>query len=151
METPTQVARAWRHPRFTKEEPMTPITVRALVAATTLAGTLAAPLAVGTAEAKGGGVTHRGHCSGTATWKLTAKHDHGRIEVEWQVDANRAGQNWSVRMRDNGALFFSGHRTTRAPSGSFSVTRFTPNRAGSDLIRVRSVHNSQVCTGTVTT
>jgi hypothetical protein len=150
METPTPLARALRHPRFTEEEPMSTTSIRALVIATTLAGALAAPLAVGTAQAKGDAVTHRGQCSGTAAWQLTAKHDDGRIEVEWQVDANRAGQTWTVGMRDNGALFFYGQRTTLAPSGSFSITKLTADRAGSDVIRVRSVLNTQVCIGTVT-
>jgi len=122
---------------------------RTLVAVAALAGGLAAPIATGTADASSG-ITHRGSCSGHATWKLTAKHDNGRIEVEWQVDSNRAGQVWSVRLRDNGVLFFSGNRTTQAPSGSFTVRRLTANRAGADVIRARSVHNTQVCAGSVT-
>ncbi len=98
----------------------------------------------------GSGVIREGSCSGSADWKLKAKHDDGRIEVEWEVDSNRVGQVWSVRMRDNGTLFFSGQRTTQAPSGSCEVHRVTANRAGTDTITVRSVHGAQVCRGSVT-
>jgi len=115
---------------------------------------LVAPLATALpAHASGGtsAVTKTGSCSGSAVWKLKAKHDDtGRIEVEWQVDSNKVGQTWTVRLRDNGTLFFSGSRTTKAPSGSFSVQKFTANRAGSDTISARSVHGTQVCKGSVT-
>ena len=125
--------------------------IRLLTAAATIAA-VAAPLTAGTAHASGGAfVTRHGTCAGGgATYTLKAKHDNGLIEVEWQVDSNRAGQVWTVRLRDNGELFFSGHRTTQAPSGSFTVRRSTPNRAGSDLIRARSVHGQTDCLARVT-
>jgi hypothetical protein len=46
-----------------------------------------------------------------------------RIELEFQVDSNRVGQTWHVRIRENGALIFTGTRVTKAPSGSFTVRR----------------------------
>ncbi len=73
-------------------------------------------------------------CSGSSDWKLKAKHDDGRIEVEFEVDSNRVGQNWRVRLADNGTTFFTGTRRTTAPSGAFEVRRFTGNRAGIDHI-----------------
>jgi hypothetical protein len=116
------------------------------------AGSIVAPLGVGgVAHASGGAdVIERGSCTGGAEWKLKAKHDDGRIEVEWEVDSNKVGQTWSVRLRDNGDRFFAGSRTTKAPSGSFTVHALTSNRAGDDVIRARSVHGEQVCRGTVT-
>ena len=123
---------------------------RSIAATTTLVALLATPLAMGTAQAKGtAAVVKQGACSGGgAHYTLKAQHDNGLIEVEWQVDANKVGQKWSVRLRDNGALFFSGTRTTQAPSGSFTVNRTTANRAGGDVIRARSVHGSRsVVTG----
>ena len=125
---------------------------RLLTVAATLA-TLAAPLTAGTAQASGGGsvVSRHGTCAGGgATYTLKAKHDDRLIAVEWEVDSNRAGQTWTVRLRDNGALFFSGHRTTQAPSGSFTVRRSTANRAGGDVIRARSVHGQTVCAAHLT-
>jgi len=125
---------------------------RSLAVTATLATVLATPLAMGTAQAKGGSaVTKSGTCAGGNThYTLKAKHDNGLIEVEWEVDSNRAGQVWTVRLRDNGALFFSANRTTKAPSGSFTVHRNTANRAGSDTIRARSVHGAQTCVARVT-
>lgn len=116
------------------------------------AGAVVAPLgAAGVAVASGGsGVVHRGSCSDGAEWKLKAKHDDGRIEVEWEVDSNRAGQSWSVRLSDNADRFFAGSRTTGGASGSFTVHDTTADMTGHDTIRARSVHGDQVCRGSVT-
>src|SRR4051812_50044145 len=103
---------------------------RSLAVTTTLAALLATPLAIGTAQAKGTGVAKSGTCAGGNThYTLKAKHDNGLIEVEWQVDSNRAGQVWNVRLRDNGTLFFSANPTTQAPSGSFPLPPNTPHPA----------------------
>ena len=71
-------------------------------------------------------------CGAGATWKLRAKSDNGRIEVDFEVDSNRVGQTWAVRMTDNGVIVFNGTRRTVAPSGSFSVERLVTDRAGTD-------------------
>ena len=127
-------------------------TTRLLTVAATVA-TFAGPLTATTANASGGGnvVSRHGTCAGGGTtYTLKAKHDDGLIEVEWQVDSNHAGQSWTVRLRDNGVLFFSGHRTTQAPSGSFTVRKTTANRAGGDVIRARSVHGQTECVARLT-
>jgi hypothetical protein len=95
-------------------------------------------------------VISRGQCTLGGDWKLKAKPDDGRIEVEFEVDTNRVGQRWKVRMSDNRVRFFAGRRTTQAPSGSFSVERRTANRAGQDVIRARAVRGDNVCAGRVT-
>ena len=124
---------------------------RSVAVTTTLAALLATPLAMGTAEAKGGTATVKsGTCAGGAHYTLKAKPDDGLIEVEWEVDSNRVGQKWSVRLRHNGTLFFSGTRTTQAPSGSFTVHRSAHNGAGDDVIRARSVHGEDVCSARLT-
>ncbi|MDT4913921.1 MAG: hypothetical protein QOC66_3049 [Pseudonocardiales bacterium] len=114
---------------------------------------LAAPLLIaGPASARGGGdsaVRNSGRCVGGGVFELKAKHDDGRIEVEYEVDTNRAGQVWRVRLSDNGVLVFSGNATTVAPSGSFEVRRLIPNRAGSDRIRATATFGSRTCGGTV--
>jgi hypothetical protein len=119
-------------------------------AAVVLLGGLLAPVALaGPASASGGGVEARGTC-GTTTWKLKAAHDDGRIQVELEIDSNRVGQTWSVRLTDNGTTVFSGTRTTLAPSGSFEVRKLIANRAGADVIRARATRGTQVCAGSVT-
>jgi hypothetical protein len=121
----------------------------AALVATTI-GTVAVVAPVAASASGGDAVRASGSCSGSAVWKLKAKHDNGRVEVEFEVDSNRVGQTWRVRLSDNGERFFAGTRTTQAPSGSFTVHRFTANRAGPDVIRARAVHGEQVCRGTVT-
>ena len=51
-----------------------------------------------TAHAKGdddGRVQRSGSCA-TGVWKLKAKPDDGRLEVEFEIDTNRTGQTWHV-------------------------------------------------------
>jgi hypothetical protein len=124
-------------------------TALGLAVVTAASTTLVAPAP--SATAKGGdAVIARGSCSERGDWKLKAKQDDGRIEVELEVDTNRAGQTFRVRMWDNGDRFFAGRRTTKAPSGSFSLERRTANRAGPDTVRARAVRGDNVCTGRVT-
>jgi hypothetical protein len=125
-----------------------------------LIGIMAAVLALAslagasTATASGGGkeVIRQGSCSGRADWKLKAKLDDGRIEVEFEVDQNRVGRRWRVVIRQNGVKRFSGIRTTQPPSGSFEVRRFLDNKPGSDRIvgRARALANGQTCRGALT-
>ena len=121
------------------------LAVLALVAA-------AAPVAVvGTATAGDGDVVRRGSCSGSTDWKLKAKHDDGRLEVEGEVDSNRNGQAWRWRMVHNGSLSARGWATTHAPSGSFSVERRMVNLGGTDKIvfKARNPRTGEVCRGVV--
>ncbi len=110
-----------------------------------IAGAAAAMLVggvvAGPVSAKDGEIIRRGSCSGTTDWKLKAKPDDGRIEVEFEVDSNRNGQVWAVRITDNGVQVFSGNRTTQPPSGSFEVERKIANRAGADNIRATARNN----------
>ena len=127
-------------------------TLATLAAATTLA---AGGLAVlGTVPAQASGSDYRvvktGSCSSYGVWKLKAKADDGRIEVELEVDTNRNGQAFDVALRRDGSLVWSGSRTTQAPSGSFTVERRISNSAGDDVIVGRAVRGSNVCRGQVT-
>ena len=108
-------------------------------------------LAPAAAASGGGGVQSSGTCSAHASWKLKAKHDDGRIEVEGQIDSNRAGQSWRWSIRDNGTLVRHGSATTTAPSGSFSVNRLIGNRAGTDHVVFRATRPATgvTCRGTV--
>jgi hypothetical protein len=51
-----------------------------------------------TAQAKEGDVIETGSCSARSDWKLKLSPDNNRIEVEFEVDQNKAGQDWKVRI-----------------------------------------------------
>ena len=112
---------------------------------------LAVPVAgVDAAHASGGNdVTRRGSCSGSTNWKIKAKPDNGRIEVESEIDSNHNGQTWHWVLRHDGDVASRGSSTTRAPSGSFSVQRRTGNNAGTDSFRFRATHAGEVCVARV--
>lgn len=97
-------------------------------------------------------VIREGNCTGASDWKIKQSPENGRIEVEFEVDSNRAGQTWNVRLKKNGNTFFQGQRTTGARSGSFEVRRVVNNGAGSETIVGRAVNPStgEVCRGEVT-
>jgi hypothetical protein len=97
-------------------------------------------------------VIKTGSCSGSSDWKLKVGLDDGRIDMEFEVDQNRVGKTWSVRLKDNGDVFWQGERVTQAPSGSFEVSKRTANRAGDDRIVARAVNvnSGEVCRGVIT-
>jgi hypothetical protein len=100
-----------------------------------LAALLLAALLPGVAPARDNpGVIKTGKCSNGANWKLKAKHDDARIEVEFEVDQSVNGRRWNVVLRRDGAVVFRGARITRPPSGSFEVNRRIADPAGSDRI-----------------
>ena len=105
----------------------------------------------GPAFAKAGDVRTSGACQGVATWKMKASPENGRIEVESEVDSNRAGQNWNWTLFHNGSVASRGTATTAGPSGSFEVRRVLANRAGTDTFRfyARRPGTQQICNGTV--
>jgi hypothetical protein len=106
--------------------------------------------AAGPAVAKGDdGVRTSAACTHGGHLELKAKHDGGRIEIELEVDSNRAGQRWAVRVRDNGALVVSRHARTAGRSGSFSVEKKIADKPGRDRIRARATFRNRTCTGVV--
>jgi hypothetical protein len=124
----------------------------ALAAAALVTATLAVTAAsITPATAASDDVVRRGSCSGSATWKLKAKPDNGRIEVEGEVDANRNGQTWNWRILHNGDVSASGTATTQPPSGSFEVKRRLIDGSGTDTIgwRARNPASGQVCRGSL--
>jgi hypothetical protein len=100
------------------------------------------------ADARTGDVHTSGACTGNARWDLKLAPRDGRIETEFQVDSNVAGQAWTVKIADNGVRVFSGTRTTAAPSGSFAVRTLIANRAGTDHVVATATFNGQTCKGT---
>jgi hypothetical protein len=97
----------------------------------------------------GDGVERSGNCSGSTDWKLKAKADDGRIQVEGEIDSNVNGQVWTWRILHNGGVSAKGRATTQAPSGSFEVRRLLVNVAGTDAIGIRSTNTvtGEKCSG----
>jgi hypothetical protein len=102
------------------------------------------------AVAKDGDVRVNGSCTAGSSSKLKLSQEDGGIEVEFEVDQNRNGVRWNVKMFRNDARFVRTKATTRGPSGSFEVRRVVPGSAG-DQIRARAKSPSgEVCTARAT-
>lgn len=118
-------------------------------------GFIAVALAVGSlsaASASDDDVRRSGPCSDSSNWKLKLSPENGRIEVEFEVDQNRNGQDWHVVMKRDGNVFFRGTRTTKGPSGSFEARDVIGNSAGPDRITARAhdPRTDEVCRGSAT-
>jgi hypothetical protein len=94
-------------------------------------------------------VIRRGSCSAASDWKLKLSPENGRIEVEYEVDQNKVGDTWKVRLFHNGDRIFRGKRTTKGPSGSFTVRVVTDNAPGTDHVRAqaRNLSTDERCGG----
>jgi len=118
-----------------------------------LAGLIAIGILAAVPASAGGDreVIRRGNCSGGTDWKYKAKADDGRIEAEYEVDQNRNGDRWRVRLFHDGNRFFKGTRVTGGRSGSFDIERKVNNHAGVDRLRAsaRNLRTDEVCRGTV--
>jgi hypothetical protein len=128
---------------------------RVLLGATISLLALAAVAAPGATLAKHGGssaIIRTGSCTGSSDWKLKLKKDDGRIEVEFEVDQDRNGKTWNVALKQDGTSFWTGQRTTHAPSGSFSVERRATDRPGTHQFVGRAVNprTGEVCRGSAT-
>jgi hypothetical protein len=107
-----------------------------------------------TAAAKDGGgdrgVVQRGQCAAASHSKLKAKRDDSRLETEFEVDQNRAGQRWRVTITRNGSIVFRGIRTTQGPSGSFDVERLLAGGAGSHIVATaKALSGGETCRASV--
>jgi hypothetical protein len=119
-----------------------------LSAATAVAVAVGGVVLAAPAQAKGSRATIvRGDCSGATNWKLKAKPDDGRMEVELEVDSNRTGQRWTYTIRHDGVVTASGRRTTTAPSGSFSVERRIVDAPGAHRITAtaKNLRTGEIC------
>ena len=101
------------------------------------------------ALAKDGDVIRRGACSGASDWKLKLSPENGKIEVEYEVDSNKVGQTWRVKLFHDGDRFFVGTRQTAGASGSFEVRKVVANHSGTDdfRARARNLGTGEVCGG----
>lgn len=124
---------------------------RTLVPATVaLTAILVATGAPATAKDKDGRVTASGSCT-SATWKLKASPEDGRLEVEGEIDSNKAGQTWWWSLNQNGSRIAGTKATTAGRSGSFEVRKVAGNKKGTDtfVFTARRSGTSVVCRGVV--
>jgi hypothetical protein len=87
------------------------------------------------ANASDSDVERRGSCSGSSRWELDLERDHGRIEVDFEVRQNTAGDRWRVVLKHDGDVFFRDVRITHADDdggASFDVDRVVADHAGTD-------------------
>jgi hypothetical protein len=103
----------------------------------------------GIASAGQNDVIREGSCTDASDWKVKVSPEDGRLEVEFEVDQNVAGDRWRVRIRHDGDLAFRGLRTTRGPSGSFEVRIVENDTGGADVFRARArnLSTDEVCAG----
>lgn len=117
----------------------------ALLTAPALALAAAAPAQAGDDDR-----VRTGSCSGATDWKIKAGPDDGHLEVEAEIDSDRAGQAWRWTLRHNGEVVDRGRSTTHGRSGSFEVERHTRNAPGADRFAFRAVRASgEVCVARV--
>jgi hypothetical protein len=88
-----------------------------------------------------------GTCTGQATSKLQVSREQRRLELQLEVDANRAGQRWRVVVRRNGRIVARALRRTKPPSGSFELRRLLNDAAGPDrlLVQARRLGTAERC------
>jgi hypothetical protein len=118
-----------------------PCWLSALVPAALLALVVPAAAAADQGGAGGGRrseVRVAGTCGRGAVSKLKLKQDASAIEVEFEVDHNRAGERWRVVLVQEGTVAWRGSARTHGPSGSFSVQRQIRNLAGADRVTGRA-------------
>jgi hypothetical protein len=97
------------------------------------------------------GMRVAGSCTDGSSAKLKVKPDDGRLELELEVDQNRSGVVWSVRIRRDGALVVRRNAATHPPSGSFEIHKKIGDPAGSNRISARAESpRGEVCTAAVT-
>ena len=101
------------------------------------------------AFAKSGDVVRTGACSRTSDWKLKLGPRSGVVETEFEVDSNRVGQTWTVKITDNGTTVLQRTAKTLAPSGSFSVAVRATNRPGTDsfVATAKNARTGETCVG----
>jgi len=92
----------------------------------------------------------RGACTGTSHWHLDLEKEHGRIEVEVEVDTRKAGRRWRVQTWHNGSRFTNVIRRTDR-DGEVEVERVRHDRSGRDTFRFHAVDqvNGEVCRGSL--
>ena len=92
-----------------------------------------------------------GACSqGNARYDFDVDRDDGRFEVDLEVESNRPGQKWRLKLFHDGERVLSTVRRTDR-EGEVEYDRDLRNTAGKDAFRARAVNlgNGEVCTARI--
>ena len=98
-------------------------------------------------------VKREGPCSGNSEWKLEVRlEDNNTFRVRWEADSGIAGQQWRLRLRQNGTLIASALRTTNQDGEAQLNLRGVTNTAGRDTFagRARNIATGETCAASVT-
>ena len=102
-------------------------------------------VAAAAANENGPDVERHGQCSGAARWELEADDDGARLEMEFDVNATKAGAHWKVKLSHDGTVFERLVKVTNH-HGNFEVERRVTDTSGTDTLGARAVSPSgQVC------
>jgi hypothetical protein len=85
-------------------------------------------------------------CTKQSTSKLKLTTEDRGIDVEFEVDQNRNGVPWKVRLIRNGTAVASLTARTHAPSGSFEIRRVVAGRLGATRIKAVATRAAETCT-----
>lgn len=88
----------------------------------------------------------RGSCSGPTDWKWKVGPEDGGLEAEFEVDSNRSGVSWRVRLFHDGVRYVNVVRQTNA-RGEIEIERRVANNAGTDNFRAfaRNLDTGETC------
>lgn len=104
------------------------------IAASLAAATALAIPAAALASGDDAEVRQAGKCDGSSTSKIKVKQDDGGLEVEFEVDQNKTGDKWKVKINDNGKSVYKGSAVTKGRSGSFSIEKRIADLSGTDSV-----------------
>lgn len=102
------------------------------------------------AHADDDGSRAEGRCARSIDWRIEAKPDDGRIEVEVKLETGRPGQRWSWVLAHNGSLSDRGRARTSGSSGAFEIDSRAVDVSGLDTFRFRAIRKAVVCVARVT-
>lgn len=92
----------------------------------------------------------RGSCGGSAWFDYEVEKDDGRFEVNFEVNSNRQGQQWQLRLFHDGSRYYSGVHTTDY-EGEVDIDWDRPDTSGNDSFRARArnLSSGEVCSVTI--
>jgi hypothetical protein len=115
-----------------------------------LAAAVAVPVTLAAAPASAD-IERTGRCAGAA-YELSVDKEHGRFEVEADVDDARPGSRWRVVLRHEGRIVANVVRTADR-EGDVGVDRYRPDTRGADRFRltVKPVGAANGCSARIVT
>jgi hypothetical protein len=123
------------------------------IAAMVLGALLLGLMVPGTALAGDPEVRKEGPCSGRSDWKLEVRlEDNNTFRVRWEADSGIPGQQWRLRLRQNGTLIASALRRTNQDGEAQLNLRGVTNTAGPDTFagRARNIATGETCAASAT-